>query len=71
MIPTIALVPELEGQKVYLYKKGKVVPQSVQAGIRTDQKVQILEGVSFGDTLLTTGLLQVRPGMQVQLQTVE
>jgi membrane fusion protein (multidrug efflux system) len=71
MIPTIALVPELEGQKVYLYKKGKVVPQSVQTGIRTDQKVQILEGVSFGDTLLTTGLLQVRPGMQVQLQTVE
>ncbi len=68
MIPTIALVPELQGQKVYLYREGEVVEQSVQTGIRTESMVQITDGVSFGDTILTTGLLQVRPGMQVQIQ---
>lgn len=71
MIPTIALVPELQGQKVYLYRDGQVVEQSVQTGIRTQSKVQITEGIQFGDTILTTGLLQVRPGMQVQLQQVQ
>ncbi|MDZ7689954.1 MAG: efflux RND transporter periplasmic adaptor subunit [Balneolaceae bacterium] len=71
MIPTISLVPELQGQKVYIYRDGQVVEQSVQTGIRTQSKIQITEGIQFGDTILTTGLLQVRPGMQVQLQQVQ
>ena len=71
MIPTIALVPELQGQKVYLYKNGQVVQQSVQTGLRTESMVQITEGVEFGDTVLTTGLLQVRPGMPVQVTEVQ
>ncbi|MFH5833336.1 efflux RND transporter periplasmic adaptor subunit [Halalkalibaculum sp. DA3122] len=71
MIPTIALVPELQGQKVYIYRDGQVEQQSVQTGLRTESSVQIIEGVEFGDTILTTGLLQVRPGMPVQLQQVQ
>lgn len=71
MIPTIALVPELQGQKVYIYRNGQVEQQSVQTGIRTESKVQITDGIEFGDTILTTGLLQVRPGMPVQLQQVQ
>ncbi len=67
MVPTISLVPELEGQKVYLVKNGLVQPSSVQTGLRTDLKVQITEGVQPGDTVLTTGLLQVRPGMSVDI----
>lgn len=70
MVPTIALVPELQGQKVYLLKKGVVVPQSVQTGIRNESHIQITEGVSEGDTVLTTGLLQVRPQMKVQVNNV-
>ena len=67
MVPTISLVPELEGQKVYLVKNGVVQPSSVQTGLRTDLKVQITEGVQPGDTVLTTGLLQVRPGIPVDI----
>lgn len=67
MVPAISLVPELQGQKVYVVKNGKVVPHSVQTGLRTDRKVQIIEGVQVGDTVLTTGLLQVRPDMPVQI----
>ncbi|MDZ7715953.1 MAG: efflux RND transporter periplasmic adaptor subunit [Balneolaceae bacterium] len=71
MIPTISLVPELQGQKVYLYKQGKVVQQRVQTGIRTEDQVQITEGVQPGDTLLTTGFLQVREGMSVEINEIE
>ncbi len=70
MVPTIALVPELQGQKVYLLKNGVVVPQSVQTGIRNEARIQITEGVSAGDTVLTTGLLQVRPQMKVQVNDI-
>ena len=67
MVPGISLVPELDGQKVYVVKNGKVVPHSVSTGLRTDQKVQIIEGIEVGDTVLTTGLLQVRPNMAVEI----
>lgn len=70
MVPTIALVPELQGQKVFLLKNGAVRPQSVQTGLRTDTGIQITDGVAPGDTVLTTGLLQVRPGMQVKVNEV-
>lgn len=71
MLPTMALVPELQGQKVYLYKDGTVAEQSVQTGIRTDKKVQITNGLQPGDTVLTTGLLQVRTGMPVELKELQ
>lgn len=71
MLPSIALVPELEGQKVYLYQQGTVAEQSVQTGIRTEQEVQITEGLQPGDTVLTTGLLQVRTGMSVEMNELQ
>jgi membrane fusion protein (multidrug efflux system) len=70
LVPTVSLVPELQGQKVFLLKNGVVQPQSVETGIRTDRKIQITNGVQAGDTVLTTGLLQVRPGMKVTVNSV-
>lgn len=67
MLPTISIVPELNAQKVYLVRNGKVEESTIQTGIRTSEKVQIINGVAHGDTVLTTGLLQVRPGMDVQI----
>lgn len=67
MVPTISIVPELNAQKVYLIRNGKVEESRIRTGIRTSEKVQIIEGVAYGDTVLTTGLLQVRPGMDVEL----
>lgn len=67
MVPTIAIIPVLNGQKVYLVRDGIVEESTIQTGIRTSDKVQIVEGVSRGDVVLTTGLLQVRPGMEVEI----
>ncbi len=67
MLPTIAIVPELNSQKVFVYRDGKVEESRIRTGIRTSDKVQVIEGVSRGDIILTTGLLQVRPGMEVEI----
>lgn len=67
MIPTISLIPELNSQKVYIIKNGRVEEVRVQTGIRTSSKVQIIEGIAPGDTVLTTGLLQVNPGTEVEI----
>lgn len=71
LVPSISIIPELQGQKVYVLKNGVVQAQSVITGLRTASKVQILEGVEVGDTVLTTGLLQVRPQMRVIVNEVE
>lgn len=67
MIPSYALVPELKGQRVFVYRNGKAEAQSVQIGLRTDQQVEVTEGVQPGDTLILSGILQLRSGMPVRL----
>lgn len=70
MIPTISVIPELQGQKVFILKSGVVEEQPITTGIRTESDIQILEGLAPGDTVLTTGLLQVRTGMPVKVDQV-
>ncbi len=66
-IPTEALIPEMDGDKVYVYRGGQAHQLTVQTGLRTESLIQIVEGLSFGDTLLTTGVMQLRHGMPVNL----
>ena len=69
-IPSEALISEMEGEKVFLYKKGKASGRSVNIGLRTEALIQVTSGINFGDTLLTTGILQLREALPIQLDTV-
>ncbi|MCX6132784.1 MAG: efflux RND transporter periplasmic adaptor subunit [Ignavibacteriales bacterium] len=67
MVPTQAIIPVLKGQTVLVKKNGVVVSVSVKTGVRTPSVIQIISGLSEGDTVLTTGILQLRPGMPVNV----
>lgn len=67
LIPTVAVVPELKGQSVYLYKAGIVGQQKVEIGLREEKLVQIISGLTEGDTVITSGILQIRPGVKVKI----
>lgn len=70
-IPTQAIVPEMGMDKVFLYKSGKAEPTEVTTGIRTASEVQILRGLQIGDTILTSGTLQLRLGLPVTLDNID
>ena len=70
MVPTQSVVPEMNGHKVFVLRQGKVAPQQIEIGMRTEKSVQVLSGLQPGDTVLTTGILQVRPGSAVQVNGV-
>ena len=70
-IPTEAIVPEMGVDKVYLYRGGRAHAVEVTTGLRTDAELQILRGLSVGDTLITSGTLQLREGLPVKLDVVE
>jgi membrane fusion protein (multidrug efflux system) len=70
MIPTPSLVPDVEGQRVFVARNGVVEVRRITTGIRTESDVQVLTGLGAGDTVLTSGILQVVPGMPVRLTEV-
>ena len=43
----------------------------MKTGLRTDSSIQIVEGLTPGDTLITSGTLQLREGLPVKLDTIE
>ena len=69
-IPSEAIVPEMGQNKVFVYRNGLAQPVDVEIGIRTEAEVQILRGLAIGDTILTTGTLQLRTGMPVILDNI-
>ena len=65
-VPTEAVVPEASGYSVYTVKGGKMVPKKVKIGIRSDKVIQITDGLAVGDSVIQTGILQVKPGDAVK-----
>jgi membrane fusion protein (multidrug efflux system) len=70
LIPTEAVVPEESGKKVFVLENGKVREARIETGIRNNLSLEVLSGLKPNDTVLTTGILQLRPGMSVQLTTI-
>lgn len=66
LVPTEAVIPEMNGHKVFIQKDGKAKEVKVTTGIRTDKALEIIAGLNPGDTLLTTGMLQLKNDMPVK-----
>jgi len=67
VVPTQAVIPTLKGQKVIVSKNGVATEAMVTIGVRTDEKIQILDGLNVGDTVITTGLLAIRKDSKLKL----
>jgi len=70
MVPSEAIIPELNNHKVFTYENGAVNQAQVDIGLRTDKEVQIVSGINPGDTIITTGILQIRQGMPVDINII-
>ena len=68
LIPTEAVIPELNGKRVFMYKGGQVVSQSIETGLRDEENVQVSTGLNPGDTVITTGVLQINHGSEVNIR---
>jgi membrane fusion protein, multidrug efflux system len=69
-IPSEALIPQMEGENVFIFKRKKAQSVNVTTGLRTESKIQITHGLQFGDTLITSGIMQLRQNLPVVLDTV-
>lgn len=71
LIPSQAIIPTTRDKQVAIIKDGKAKLSTVIIGDRTTDRVLVLQGLNAGDTILTTGLMQVKPGMEVKLTKVK
>lgn len=65
-VPSIAVIPELGGKKVFVLEDGKAQPRAVETGIRTAERVQITSGLEPGDRVIVSAIQQLRPGLPVE-----
>jgi membrane fusion protein, multidrug efflux system len=68
VVPSEALIPDIRGEKVFVCSEGKAKAVYVETGIRTEREVQITKGLNVNDTIITTGILQLKEGMKVTVR---
>lgn len=70
LVPTQAVVPQARGKKVYLYRGGVAQFVDVETGVRDSSMIQIVTGLKQGDSVITTGLLGLKPDAKVTVGKV-
>lgn len=68
VVPNESIIPSLDHEAVFLYRGGRVKRQVVVTGMRDYSHCEIISGVEPGDTVLTTGLLILREGAEVNVE---
>lgn len=66
-VPSEAIVSEMGIDKVFVCRDGKAEPVEISKGLRTDAQVQVLRGLNVGDTVITSGTMQLRKGQSVSV----
>ena len=70
VIPTQAVIPQARGKIVIVFRGGSAGFTEVTTGIRDSATVQITSGLKAGDTVVTTGLLSVRPDSKLSVKKI-
>jgi membrane fusion protein (multidrug efflux system) len=67
MIPTQSLVPVLKGQKVFIVKGDSALDVMVKTGFRSENKIEITDGLHEGDSLVVDGIMYMKKGVKVKV----
>lgn len=70
MIPNNSIVPQGRKKMIYLFKNNKAVSTEITTGVRDSANIEVLTGIQKGDTVITTGLLFLKPNSDVKLSKV-
>ena len=70
LLPTEAVIPDLKSSLVWIYHNGKAMSKPVKTDLRTDTKIQVIEGLKPGDSVVVSGLIQMRPKVPLKILKV-
>jgi membrane fusion protein, multidrug efflux system len=68
LIPTEAVIPVLKGKQVYISKNGLAKVVDIESNIRTERDILVSSGLSVGDTVITSGIMAIKPDAPVKVK---
>lgn len=71
MVPTQAIIPRSRDKQIIIYRGGHPDFTVVTTGVRDSANVEILKGVAAGDTVVTTGLLSIKPDSKLSISSIK
>jgi membrane fusion protein (multidrug efflux system) len=67
LVPTQAVIPQARNKQVILLRKDSAQFVVVETGLRDSAFVQVVSGLQAGDTVITTGLMAIRPNAKIKI----
>ena len=71
LVPNNAIIPIGRKKQIFLFKNGKATATDVTTGVRDSTNIQIVEGLKEGDTVITSGVLFLRPNIDVEISAIK
>lgn len=65
-VPSLAVIPELGGKKVFVYDAGQARVRRVETGLRSAERLEVTAGLEPGDRVIVSGIPQLRPDLAVE-----
>jgi membrane fusion protein (multidrug efflux system) len=62
LVPTQTIIPQDKDKRLIVASHGKAKFVIVKTGIRNASQIEVISGINAGDTIITTGLLFLKPG---------
>ena len=71
MIPTQAIILQERNKQVIICRGGKAVFSKITTGVRKASEIMVTAGLAEGDTIVTTGVLFIKPGTDLKFAKVK
>ncbi len=71
LVPTEAVIPQARTKQLIVAKKGKASFVTIVTGVRNSSSVQVISGLNPGDTVVTTGILFLKPNAPLKFSKVK
>ncbi|MCX6242308.1 MAG: efflux RND transporter periplasmic adaptor subunit [Bacteroidetes bacterium] len=71
MIPTQAIIMKERSKSVIVSRGGKAVFVPIQTGVRKAGTLEVIQGLSAGDTVVVTGVLFIKPDMELTFAKIK
>lgn len=70
LVPTECVIPDIKTSKVFVVSKGVAESRDVKTDVRTATKIQIIDGLKAGDSLIVSGIIQLRPKASLKIAKI-
>ena len=71
MIPTQAIILQERNKQVIVCNGGKAQFIKIQTGVRKSSDIMVTQGLNEGDTVVTTGVLFIKPGSELKFAKIK